>query len=211
MYTVERIKNQQFEEIYNYEIKQGNNVLSLSYEGNLDFYMSAIDRTNYRSEKICFTIDKSNYQIYSLFDELFSDIENCYVFSTDEEEFISYEEEDMIEHIERRKEMNEELKSSSAYKRLLKRNLITWISDDRDHDYPDYVRIFKGEDAYFITFIRKSEELQFGTSIRFRNSGSSYDPFNFVFMRFFKNLQEYDPDYHQMHIEEYNVKRLAKK
>ena len=44
-------------------------------------------------------------------------------------------------------------------------------------------------------------------SIRFRNSGSKYKPFNICFMRLFNNLQNYDPDYHQITIEEYNYKR----
>ena len=48
--------------------------------------------------------------------------------------------------------------------------------------------------------------------IRFRNSGSTYTPFNNVFMGMFNQLQEYDPNYHQIHIEEYLYqKKLVKK
>ena len=49
--------------------------------------------------------------------------------------------------------------------------------------------------------------------IRFRNSGSTYDPFNIIFMRMFNKLQEYIPEYHQIHIEEmnYSKKRTLKK
>ena len=42
--------------------------------------------------------------------------------------------------------------------------------------------------------------------IRFRNSGSRYMPFNAVFMRMFREMQNIDDvnDYgHQMHMEEY--------
>ena len=50
-----------------------------------------------------------------------------------------------------------------------------------------------------------------GTVVRFRNSGSSYDPFNIPFMKFFNKLQEYDPEYHQIHIEEVILqKKLTK-
>ena len=48
-------------------------------------------------------------------------------------------------------------------------------------------------------------------SIRFRNSGSTYDPYNIIFMRMFNKLQDYDPEYHQMHIEELVYKRTLKK
>ena len=97
-----------------------------------------------------------------------------------------------------------------AYRNLVKRNLITWKSDDRDYGDPDFVKIYKGDDAFYITFVRQSKHLHIGTSVRFRNSGSSYQPFNMSFMRLFNKLQEYDPDYHQIHMEELNVKKLTK-
>lgn len=54
--------------------------------------------------------------------------------------------------------------------------------------------------------------------IRFRNSGSSYDPFNIVFMRMYRKMKQIDDvnDYgHQIHAEEYlfnqnKVKKLTK-
>ena len=50
-------------------------------------------------------------------------------------------------------------------------------------------------------------------SIRFRNSGSRYNPFNIIFMKMFNKLQEYNPEYHQIHIEEleYQKKLTLKK
>ena len=52
-------------------------------------------------------------------------------------------------------------------------------------------------------------------SIRFRNSGSRYAPFNIIFMKMYLNLQKIDDvnDYgHQMHIEEHlnKIKKLNK-
>ena len=47
--------------------------------------------------------------------------------------------------------------------------------------------------------------------IRFRNSGSTYTPFNNVFMGMFNQLQEYEPDYHQIHIEEVLYRQKVKK
>ena len=203
MYTVNRISNPQFENTYNYELRDNDKSMILSFQGNLDFYMSAISFKDNRYKKISFTITKENYAIYSLFDELFRDIEECNIFSVDETRLEFMDDEDEIkEYYERIERMNNDLKTYSAYKRLIKRNLITWKSDDRDYGEPDFIKIYRGEDAFYITFVRQSEELHMGTVVRFRNSGSSYDPFNIPFMKFFNKLQEYDPEYHQIHIEE---------
>ena len=48
-------------------------------------------------------------------------------------------------------------------------------------------------------------------SIRIRNARSRYKPFNALMMDFFNNLQKYDPDYHQIHIEEYLYKQEKQK
>ena len=42
MYTVNRISNPQFENTYNYELRDNDKSMILSFQGNLDFYMSAI-------------------------------------------------------------------------------------------------------------------------------------------------------------------------
>ena len=212
MYTVYRISNPQFENTYNYELRDNDKSMILSFQGNLDFYMSAISYKDNRDKKISFTITKENYAIYSLFDELFRDIEECNIFSVDETRLEFMDDEDEIkEYYERIERMNNDLKTYSAYKRLIKRNLITWKSDDRDYGEPDFIKIYRGEDAFYITFVRQSEELHMGTVVRFRNSGSSYDPFNIPFMKFFNKLQEYDPEYHQIHIEEVILqKKLTK-
>ena len=212
MYTVNRIENPQFENTYNYELRDNDKSMILSFQGNLDFYMSAISYKDNRDKKISFTITKENYAIYSLFDELFRDIEECNIFSVDETRLEFMDDEDEIkEYYERIERMNNDLKTYSAYKRLIKRNLITWKSDDRDYGEPDFIKIYRGEDAFYITFVRQSEELHMGTVVRFRNSGSSYDPFNIPFMKFFNKLQEYDPEYHQIHIEEVILqKKLTK-
>lgn len=54
----------------------------------------------------------------------------------------------------------------------------------------------KSQDGIFITY-----------TIRFRNSGSRYNPFNINFMQMYNSLKEYDPNNHQIHIEEYLYKQ----
>ena len=62
------------------------------------------------------------------------------------------------------------------------------------------VKIKKLKDMFLIRFYTQKQLdgydreylCSFSTSIRFRNSGSRYDPFNLVFMQMFQKLQEVD-------------------
>jgi hypothetical protein len=116
-----------------------------------------------------------------------------------------------IKEIEAR---NEELKSQAGYQRILKDNAIIWHSDEEPYDISDILKITEQDEQIILEFFRpeltgeKFSIRRPGTiSIRFRNSGSFYLPFNIVFMRMYNKLQEYDPEldeeYHQIHIEEY--------
>ena len=95
---------------------------------------------------------------------------------------------------------------------------IEWHSDDDRYERSDCVKINKVDDTFVLEFIRPSiteDNFIYRTpgciSIRFRNSGSTYDPYNMIFMRMFNKLQEYDPDYHQIHIEELTYRKTLKK
>ena len=64
--------------------------------------------------------------------------------------------------------------------------------------------IKKEEDTFIVKFEKsKVEDIFLTYSVRLRNSGSRYDPFNLFFMRMYLNLVNYEPDFHQIHIEEY--------
>ena len=63
-------------------------------------------------------------------------------------------------------------------------------------------------------------ELQFNfydnkknNSVTISSSNSRYAPFNIPCMRFYKNLQQYDPSYHQVTMNEYlySKRKLLKK
>ena len=76
--------------------------------------------------------------------------------------------------------------------------------------------ISKEVDSYKISFTYYEDEYPHVRSIRIRNARSRYKPFNVLMMDFFNNLQNYDPNFHQIHIEEClfsedNIKRLIKK
>ena len=48
-------------------------------------------------------------------------------------------------------------------------------------------------------------------SVRISNSGSRYGYFNIPFMNMYTKLCEYNPDYHQIHMEEYLYNEKVKK
>ena len=160
--------------------------------------------------------------IVNLFSELFKAFQNVEIYTVDDFD-IQYcdDEEELQQKYARYKEWNEELKNSSIYKKLFNNNCITWISDDSisfNYETADTLKIIKEENQFKLefTYYDCENELPYVKSIRIRNSGSRYQPFNFLMMNFFNKLQEYNPEKHQMHIEEYlylknNSKKLVKK
>ena len=82
----------------------------------------------------------------------------------------------------------EEWNSAEAIE-LVKDDVITWISDDSDNGEPSKVSIEKLEDRIRITFYRNKPMFgRMGFFVRFRNSGSSYRPFNTSFMIHYREL-----------------------
>lgn len=105
-------------------------------------------------------------------------------------------------------------------------NAVTWYSDETSHEVANILKIKKENESFELEFYiqpyiegydRDFNSL-YHIPIRFRNSGSSYDPFNIVFMRMYEKMKQVDHvnDYgHQIHIEEYlynqnKIKKLTK-
>lgn len=177
-------------------------------------------------------ITKENYTIYRLFEELMSETKNGEIYKPEEiileptwnDEFdvrdvydvgslpLSEEdEESLTNHYKQEKanEVNERITSSEAYEMLYQDNTITWYSDDAPLETADIVKISKVEDGFLLEFTRpnldpEESELHFpGTlSIRFSNSGSRYGDLVTLFTRMYNKLSEYEPEYHQIHLEE---------
>lgn len=177
-------------------------------------------------------ITKENYTIYSLFERLISetregkvylpdeieleptfydtfDIRDIYdvdPFAIDEEDEVSLTEHYRNEESER---MNKRIQNSFAYQELTKNNSITWHSDDAPLEYADMVKITEVEEGILLEFTRPNIDITKvdaplpGTlSIRFSNSGSRYGELVTIFTRMYNRLTEYEPIYHQIHIEE---------
>lgn len=174
-----------------------------------------------------FIITKENYFIYSLFEELYNDVLESRVFvpirkretsegtesELDDDDFDVWKKYDEFDFQGR----NEWYKKQPIYKKLFNGKNIEWRSDEEEFSVANRVTIDKVDDTFILEFTRPylSESKRFSgflfspnnIHIRFRNSGSTYEPYNAIFMRMFNKLQDYDPDNHQMHIEEMNYQR----
>ena len=193
-----------FEKCFDIEFIEKDKYLKIFFGGNLDLYMVLEnDKILPQNQNISlyFDITKEDYEIYSIFDSLYINIINGRPFGEDSLS-IDYD-----------------YKERDSYKRLVDNNLnITWISDDGPPEMEDKLEITKlDEDRYRLTFIRNDKPLDIGfknsmgISIRFRNSGSRYDPFNCLFMQMYHKLQDIDPEYHQIHFEELKYLKKLKR
>ena len=183
-------------------IEDDERYLSICFLGNLDLYWSihSNKRTiNDDPKTDTFVITKENYALYCLFEDLYNDIKEINLFESfkdDKDKYQTY--------------------NRSNYNELFdeKNKIITWYSDETAHEVANYLKIKKEENSFAIDFYiqdyvdgydRDFSSLHY-IPVRFRNSGSRYDPFNIVFMKMYNNLNNIEDinDYgHQIHIEEY--------
>ena len=173
-----------------FEIETDTGSFQILFAPNGDLYWRYLSEINVLDDKPIqeLIITKENYYIYEVFYKLYESIKNNKVFYDDEDYF----------------EVNE------RENKLFKNNMIEWYSDELPIDITSKLTI-KKEDEVFKVIFEKSKKSQDGIfitySIRFRNSGSRYTPFNINFMQMYNELKEYDPNYHQIHMEEYLYKQ----
>ncbi len=206
--------------------------LEISFGGNLDLYFSLIGL----EEGNTFLIGKDNYEIYEIFDSLYKEVLNGCEFEIPEEEinYLKWEcdmygydfAERLVELKKRREETRQKHLRIASDRGLIKDNKIIWRSDDFPDDSAPFLIMNKLLNAYELEFgvlttDRKLEDHEknalsdfrhkFMVSVRFRNSGSRYEPFNTCFMHAYNKMLELDPDYHQIDIEEFMVDEELKK
>ena len=216
---------------YDIELKRdGDKTLSIFFGGNLDLYFSL---ENFDSDPT-FIIGKDNYEIYALFDKLYQDVINADIYGKITKEeidhiiFMSEEEkkdyhEAIKEELERREKSKKNLKERGPYKNLVQDDMITWKSDEYFDKIAPFIKIKKQKNTYILEFGKPliSDEYKNDAdlmlmdprriTVRFRNSGSRYDPFNIIFMKLYQGLCALDYEYHQIHIEEYLIGEQIKK
>ena len=193
---------------YTINIYDSNKILTITFGGNLDLYWYLSSKE--KKEVDIFEITKENYFLYSLFDILYNDIVNCNSFKVYDEELSFVNSIKELQKIyNRKKELNIIFSEYEEYKRLYNGEYICWYSDDDSIEDANYVKIIKDDDKYILEFFSnfKSNTLWLSNTIRFRNSGSRYMPFNMIFMEMYNSLCTSDYDENQIHIEEYLYKK----
>lgn len=185
-----------------YSIKTKQGTFHICWGGTLDLYWTFFPAREI-VDQYTFDVTKEEYYLYRLLDEIYDSVESCDPFRYTPKLGIDDPFEDKIP-------------TPTKYyletkDRLLKDNTITWLSDDGYNEDAARVSIKKCEDKYEITFNRGLSEGHKTYWIRFRNSGSRYNPFNAPFVIMYNKLKYYDQDSMQIHIEEYIYKEKIKK
>lgn len=196
-------------------ICSGEKKFQLFFGGDLDLYWSCIDLSQETNDVVRFCVTKENYFLYSLVEDLYERVKDCRVFEVDDAELSFCETSEEVSELYKRKEQsNSYLKNFGSYKKLFDTStgIISWHDDESIFEEGNVVNIIPGDEEFILEFVPgiKCDPYDM-IGIRFRNSGSTYTPFNSVFMQMFNRLQEYDPDNHQIHIEEYLYDQKVKK
>ena len=189
-----------------FKITTENGSFDIMFGGNLDLYWYYWPEENYKDWPLAktFTISKENYFIYQKLDELYKNIK--------EQKPYQSKDENVSTVFDSSKLINESPSAQYSYKNLFQNGIIKWYSDDAPLEEASMLEIKSQEDKYIITFHQGKEDFGFPTyAIRFRNSGSRYEPYNLAFMNMYNSLSEYNPNYHQIHIEEYLYNKKLQK
>lgn len=199
--------------------------LAFTFGGNGDLYWAIHNESEEINEEYnydFFEITKENYGVYRLFEKLFLDVENINIFDIEDIPFYLETDEERANYVKERRKWLEEEKAKirlynwSHYNELFDGNkkTITWYSDETAHEVSNYLKIIKEKDKFRVEFFIQPHirgyERDFNDigyiSVRFCNSGSSYEPFNTIFMKMYNDLPQVDDinDFgHQVHMEEY--------
>lgn len=192
---IKKVINDNQTYLYDFILSKDNLNFKIFFGGNLDLYWQVIDESldydnykNYENKTLEFVIDQENMEVYLLFSKLYNDIINKRFKEKEEsvlDEFLPSETKEYLKKVYE-KELDD------TYNLLVKDSVISWHSDETYYEVSDIVNIELVNDSIKITFIKQVEsDYSFPgeISIRFRNSGSTYDPFNRLFMAHFNALQ----------------------
>lgn len=196
---------------FDYVLSEEDKKLFINYVGNGDLYFIFVKNKNCNSN--CFEITKENMSIYNVFLELIIELNNpkLHKVSSLELKFCETREEEMKLY-NKVDEYNYNLEKQDNYKELYNNGVVCWHSDDYPYDVSDVLKIYINGEKIILEFTKnKLQDYGNAVSIRFRNSRSHYTPFNYLFMDMYNELNEYDPDYHQINLEEICYQKKMKR
>ena len=174
------------------KLTQNGNTFNILFGDNLDLYFQPVmNRMELftSDEHLEFKISKEDGFLYEAFMHLYEKIIN----------YIPLEEMDS-----KREREYQKLKDSYRPFPLVHDKVISWHSDEENVDTSSILNISKTEDNQIkLEFIKNKPEddLYLTYAISFRNSGSTYDPFNFRFMELYNYLCNYYENYQPNHKE----------
>lgn len=137
------------------------------------------------NDPICFNISKEDGFLYDSFKKLYNKICEYSPYDYNDSKF-SISEVELINDYKRR--------DSCRDYPLVHDGIISWHSDEECCDTSSILNIYKLDDESLkLEFIKNKPEDEFYMTygIRFRNSGSTYNPFNLRFMELYNNLCNY--------------------
>lgn len=158
----------------------------ITFARNLDLYIGYRGQKYLHPDVHSFDITKENYFMYDCFDRLYDAIIDEMPFKNG---FSSYEKYPL----------------DYLYYPLVKNEVIEWHSDDGMYEEAAILFIEKLIDSYRVT-IKDGElsDIKMPTSsVRFRNHGSIYDPYNASFMGLYNELWRHNFEYEQISMDEY--------
>lgn len=165
------------------EIHSDECTVIINFAGNLDLYWNVYPNKKSKRDRVqySFEVDESVPYLYDTFVGVFDAISQnkpYYNSLVGDEEF-------------REKVLPKYLYSDKI--ELRKGNSIIWKSDDFYSEVASYVKITKAGNKFKITMHKSTSDEERNTfSVRFRNSGSRYNPYNTVFMSQFDRLCKFD-------------------
>ena len=182
---------------YDFYLNKDDKTLGIFFTPEFDVYMTLTNGEDIKengNDSIYFDINEEDLDIYRIFDETYCDIIEGNVF------------------------MRGDNVNTPKYHELVDENQnINWISDDESIDTADILRISKIGDTYrlrltrnhkaFDSDIKDSSEL----AVKISNQTSRYNPFNFIFMRVYSELQKIGHNYNQLRYEELEKPKVLEK
>jgi len=179
-----KVEKYETEKGYTFKIVTEDGMFTISFEGVLDLFWNYLSPDIFNETKKTFEISKEDEQFYELIENLYNNIKS-----------------------------NEKLEIYNSNK-LFQNDKILWHSDDYTYEDSAILEIKKNGESYNITFYKGKTDVRKHTfSIRICNSGSRYKPFNQFFMEMYRELKNYEDNYHQVTMNEYlnEIKRTRKK